>query len=191
MCGQICYYKTTLKQIKRTALTDPEIQWNVNSLPLSSNSDIRKGDDIQVRNTISGSRSNILSSRDFEPTYPFHHNVRVRNTNINKTYDYSRADNTELVLAQQRRKNIIASSAQILESDRIGSDLTVSGQSRKTHHQTISKQMDIEFTDEPGFVDPRDLVRRRFQPGFQRSEPNLSSHENLIEPNTPRSMILR
>ena len=45
--------------------------------------------------------------------------------------------------------------------------------------------MDIEFTDESGFVDPRDLARRRFQSGFPRSVPNLSSHENLIEPNTP------
>ena len=125
VCGQICYFKTTLKRIRRTALTDPEIQWNVNSLPLSSDSVIRNRNDIQVRNTRSGSQSNILSSRDLEPTYPFHHTVRVRNkisgsqSNIDKTYDYSRA--------------------QVLESDRIDSDLSVLEQPRNVHHQPVSK----------------------------------------------------
>ena len=80
VCGQICYFKTTLKRIKRTALTDSRIQWNMNSTPLSLNSDIGNSEDILARNTISGSRSDILSSRDLETTYPFHQNVRVRNT---------------------------------------------------------------------------------------------------------------
>ena len=89
----------------------------------------------------------------------------------------------ELVLAQEGRQDNIVRSAKVLESDRIGLDLTASENTRETHHQAMSKQMDIEFTDEPGFVDPRDLARRRFQSGFQRAEPNPSRHENLIELN--------
>ena len=65
VCGQICYCKTTLKRIRRTALTDPRILWNVNSPPLSSNSDIRNREDVRVRNMISGSRSNIDKTYDY------------------------------------------------------------------------------------------------------------------------------
>ena len=231
VCGQISYYKTTLERIKRNPLTNLELHGSRGSLPLNSSMDGRIRDEIdlsirnrsrnmlqfsvhnnqvrntmngsrsnvmisesterlssglpfgiQVRNTISGSRSNILASKDLN-------DVQVRNTlsgsrlNINKTYDYDREDNLELVLAQEGRKDNIVRSAKVLESDRIGLDLTASENTRETHHQAMSKQMDIEFTDEPGFVDPRDLARRRFQSGFQRAEPNPSRHENLIELN--------
>ena len=68
-------------------------------------------------------------------------------------------------------------SAKILESDEIGLDLTV--------NENRSREMNIEFTDEPGFVNPRDLARRKYQSDLQRSELNPSHHENLIELNTP------
>ena len=44
--------------------------------------------------------------------------------------------------------------------------------------------MNIEFTDEPGFVDPRDLARRKFQEDLQRSESTLSCLEDQTEPNS-------
>ena len=137
LCGQISYYKTTLKRIKRIALTDTELHGSMNSLPLNSSMETRIRDeldlstrnrsrnilqfsahdshvrntmngsrsnvmisesterlssglpfDIQVRNTISGSRSNILSSRDLD-------DIQVRNTisgsrsNILSTRDFN------------------------------------------------------------------------------------------------------
>ena len=117
MCGQICNLKTNLKRIRRTALTDPRIQWNENSLPLSLNGDVKKNrEDIQFRNTIMDSRSDILNSRCLNTTYPFLQNVRVRNTisgsqsNINKTFGYCRD--------------------RVLESDIVGSDFSALEQSR-------------------------------------------------------------
>ena len=139
---------------------------------------------IQVRNTISGSRSNILASKDLN-------DVQVRNTlsgsrlNINKTYDYDRENNLEGVVFQQGEQDNIVHGAKILESDEFGLDLTVDENTRETLHQNMGKQMNIKFTDEPGFVDPRDLARRRYQSDLQRSEPNPLHHENLIELNTP------
>ena len=139
---------------------------------------------IQVRNTISGSRSNILASKDLN-------DVQVRNTlsgpwlNINKTYDYDRENNLEGVVFQQGEQDNIVHGAKILESDEFGSDLTVDENTRETLHQNMGKQMNIELTDKPGFVDPRDLARRRYQSDLQRSEPNPLHHENLIELNTP------
>ena len=65
--------------------------------------------------------------------------------------------------------------ARILESTETGSDLIA--------NESI-REMTIEFTDEPGFVDPRDLVRRQYQLDMQRSESNTSHHENLINLHT-------
>ena len=148
--------------------------------------------DIQVRNTVSGSRSNILNFRNLDNTQVRNtsgsrsnifaskdlNDVQVRNTlsgsrlNIDKTYDYNREDNLERVVVQQGEQDNIVHSAKILELDEIGSDLTVNENTR---------EMNIEFTDEPGFVDPRDLARRKYQLDLQRSELNPSHHENLID----------
>ena len=123
----------------------------------------------QVRNTISGSRSNVFASKDLN-------DVWVRNTlsgsrlNINETYDYNREDNLERVLVQQGEQDNIVHGAKILESGEIGSNLTVNENTR---------EINIEFTDEPGFVDPRDLAWRKYQSDLQRSELNLLHHENL------------
>ena len=48
----------------------------------------------------------------------------------------------------------------------------------------MSNQINTEFTDEPGFVDPRDLARRKFQEDLQKSESILSRLEDLTEPNS-------
>ena len=69
-------------------------------------------------------------------------------------------------------------------SDRIGSDFSALEQSRHVHDQPVSNQMNIEFTDEPGFVDPRDLARRKFQEDLQKSESILSRLEDPTEPNS-------
>ena len=215
----------TLKQIRRKALTDLELQRSMDLLPLNSRIDTRIRDgldlssrkrsrnklpffahdtqvrntmsgsrscvmvsegserlssglsfNVQVRNTISGSGSNVLNPRDLESLSPLRHNVRVRNTlsgsqlNINKTYDYDKEDNMEL--AQQGRKDDTVHSVQILESDKVGLDLIAIPTIGEARIQTMSNQMNIEFTDEPGFVDPKGLARRRFQSDLQRSEPN-------------------
>ena len=170
MCGQICYFKTILKQIRRTALTDPRIQWNDNSPLLGLNGDIRNREDIQIRNTVSGSRSDVLNPCELDITYPFFQNVRVRNTisgsrsNIDKPSDYSRD--------------------RVFESDRIGSDFSALEQSRNVHDQPVSNLMNIEFTDEPGFVDPRDLARRKFQEDLQKSKSIPLGPEDLTKPNS-------
>ena len=66
--------------------------------------------------------------------------------------------------------------ARILESTETGSDLIA--------NESI-REMTIEFTDEPGFVDPRDLARRQYQLDLQRAESNPSHLENLIDLSSP------
>ena len=79
ICGQISYYKTTLQQLKRNVLSNLDLRGSMDSLHLDSRMDdgIRdeidlsigsrtrnrlqsSGHDVQVRNTMSGSRSNIM-----------------------------------------------------------------------------------------------------------------------------------
>ena len=79
MCGQISYYKTTLQRLKRNALSNLELRGSMDSLHLNSRMDdgirdeidlsignksksrMRSSDqDIQVRNTMGGSRANIM-----------------------------------------------------------------------------------------------------------------------------------
>ena len=66
MCGKICYFKTILKRIRRFALTDPRIQWNDNSPLPSLNGDIKNREDIQIRNTVSSSRSDVLNPSELD-----------------------------------------------------------------------------------------------------------------------------
>ena len=90
-----------------------------------------------------------------------------------KTY---KENNLERAIIQQGNQDNIGHSAKILESDKIGLDLIVNEN---------PKEITIEFTDEPGFVDPRDLAWRQYQLDMQRSESNTSHHENLINLHTP------
>ena len=66
----------------------------------------------------------------------------------------------------------VVDNARILESKETSSDLN--------SDETI-REMTIEFTDEDGFVDPRDLARRQHQLYLQRTESNPLHMEDLID----------
>ena len=100
VCGQISYYKTTLQRIKRNALTNLELRGSMDSLPLNPRMDDRIRDEIdlsignrsrnrlqisvhdnQVRNTMNGSRSNVMVSESTERlSLGLPSDIQVRNT---------------------------------------------------------------------------------------------------------------
>ena len=102
VCGQISHYETSLKRIRRNALTENELQGNVESFPLTLNVSTILQDELNISvnertrytletsahdvqvviKNLNGSGFNVSTTDKMERMQPFVQNCNVRRQNL-------------------------------------------------------------------------------------------------------------
>ena len=145
--------------------------------------------DSQIRKNLNGSRYNIMIADNIDRILPLACNLQVRNQNLSGSRStvnniYGNEVNSESRSLQQGKKLDIVGGVQVLDSDRLGLDLTVIENTRENYLHTMSKQINTEFNDEPDFTYPCDLARRSNVLDSRIVEADISIQGKLEELNT-------